>query len=82
MGLGGRVHDRGLVPLLTIMLMPTGARVAACFVAVVVALALTGTLSAHLGGAGRRRATVRTVLGGAVAMAVTYGIGHLVGRSV
>lgn len=71
-----------LVPLLTIVLVPAGVRVAACFVAVVVALALTGTLSAHLGGAGRRRATVRTVLGGAVAMAVTYGIGNLVGQRV
>ncbi len=71
-----------LVPLLTIVLLPVGVRVAACFVAVVLALAVTGAVSAHLGGAGHRRATVRTVLGGAVAMAVTYGIGHLVGRSV
>lgn len=71
-----------LVPLLTIVLLPVGVRVVACFVAVVAALALTGALSAHLGGAGHRRATLRTVLGGAVAMAVTYGIGHLVGRSV
>nr|WP_246315297.1 VIT family protein [Kineococcus aurantiacus] len=71
-----------LVPLLTIVLTPTAARVPACFAAVLVALALTGALSAHLGGAGHRRATARTVLGGALAMAVTYGTGHLVGRTL
>ncbi|MFD0485577.1 VIT family protein [Kineococcus sp. GCM10028916] len=71
-----------LVPLLAILLTPVAVRVAACFLAVLVALAVTGGVSAQLGGAGRRRAGLRTVLGGALAMAVTYGIGSLVGRSV
>ena len=44
-----------------------------------VALALLGDLGARLGGAARRRATVRVVAWGAVAMAVTAGIGALVG---
>lgn len=35
--------------------------------------------AAHLGGASRTRGAVRTVLGGVVAMAVTWGIGSLVG---
>jgi vacuolar iron transporter family protein len=43
---------------------------------------LTGTLSALLGGARKRRAVMRVVLGGAVAMLVTYGIGQLVGPSL
>ena len=46
------------------------------------ALVLTGTVSAKLGGAAVSRAVLRTVAGGAVAMAVTYGIGTLVGTAV
>ncbi|MFC9962604.1 VIT1/CCC1 transporter family protein, partial [Nocardia ignorata] len=47
------------------------------FVAVLVALALTGSLSARLGGSARGRAVLRVVVGGALAMAVTYAIGTL-----
>jgi len=46
------------------------------------ALAITGSVSAHLGGAGRRRATIRLVLGSALAMAVTYAVGQLLGAAV
>lgn len=46
-------------------------------VAVLLALALTGSISAWLGGSNRVRAVARVVLGGALAMAVTYGIGQL-----
>jgi VIT1/CCC1 family predicted Fe2+/Mn2+ transporter len=48
----------------------------------VVALALTGSVSAQLGQAPRLPAIVRNVAGGIVAMAVTYGIGHLIGGAV
>ena len=41
--------------------------------------ALLGDLGARLGGAPRGRATIRVVVWGAVAMAVTAGIGALVG---
>ncbi|MEQ4205042.1 VIT family protein [Actinopolymorpha sp. B17G11] len=71
-----------LLPMLAIGLPPTSARVPVCFVAVVLALALTGTLSARLGGAPAPRAAVRTVTGGALAMAVTYAVGHLVGVTI
>ncbi|MEZ0165395.1 VIT family protein [Kineococcus sp. LSe6-4] len=71
-----------LVPLLAVLLTPVAARVPACFAAVVLALALTGASSAHLGGAARPRAVARTIAGGAVAMAVTYGVGALVGTRV
>ncbi|WP_435532193.1 VIT1/CCC1 transporter family protein [Rhodococcus antarcticus] len=70
-----------LLPLLAIMLPPAGARVAVTFVVVLVALALTGLLSAALGSAPRRTAVLRLVVGGALAMAVTYGIGQLVGAA-
>jgi VIT1/CCC1 family predicted Fe2+/Mn2+ transporter len=39
-------------------------------------------VSARLGEADARRATVRVVLGGLLAMAVTYAIGALVGTRV
>jgi vacuolar iron transporter family protein len=68
-----------LLPMLAIGLPPTSLRVAVCFGAVVAALALTGTVSARLGGAHAPRAALRTVAGGALAMTVTYAVGHLVG---
>ncbi len=49
------------------------------FVAVLLALALTGAVSAQLGGASRRRAVVRVVVGGALAMIITYAVGQLLG---
>lgn len=70
-----------LLPLLTILLLPPAVRVPITFVAVLVALALTGTVSAHLGGSSKRRAVLRLVVGGALALAVTWGIGTLLGTS-
>ncbi|WP_432502965.1 VIT1/CCC1 transporter family protein [Kineococcus arenarius] len=69
----------GLLPLLAVLLPPQPARVAVCVAAVVLALLVTGAVSARLGGAPAPRAVVRNVGGGLLAMAVTYGIGHLVG---
>ena len=48
-------------------------------VAVVVALAVTGSLSARLGSAPAGRAVIRNIAGGMLAMAVTYLLGGLVG---
>ena len=47
-----------------------------------VALGLLGDLGARLGGAPRGRATVRVVVWGAIAMAITAGIGALVGTAI
>ena len=71
-----------ILPLVAILLPPANWRVPVTFVAVIAALAGTGALSAGLGGSERRRATLRVTIGGAIAMAVTYGIGHLVGAAV
>ncbi|MFX0574287.1 VIT1/CCC1 transporter family protein [Nocardia nepalensis] len=70
-----------LLPLLAIILPPTTARIPVTSAAVLVALAITGSVSARLGGSDRRRAVLRVVIGGALAMAVTYGIGQLAGVS-
>nr|WP_239029357.1 VIT family protein [Pseudonocardia acidicola] len=69
-----------LLPLIAILLPPVSARIPVTFAAVLVALALTGTISARLGGAGKRRAVRRVVLGGAVAMAVTFAVGQFIGH--
>jgi VIT1/CCC1 family predicted Fe2+/Mn2+ transporter len=68
-----------LLPLLAVVLAPEDVRIPVTFVVVVLALSITGTVSAHLGGADRLRATLRLVLGGGLAMAITYGIGQLLG---
>ena len=71
-----------VLPLLTITLVPAGFRIWATVVAVVIALAVTGVASAALGQADRRRALLRNVGGGLLAMAITYGIGTLFGTHV
>ncbi len=67
-----------LLPMLMILL-PAGWRIGATAVSVAIALALTGFLSARFAHADVRRAIIRNVVGGVLAMAVTYGIGSLVG---
>jgi VIT1/CCC1 family predicted Fe2+/Mn2+ transporter len=71
-----------LLPLIAILVPPASIRVAVTFVVVVLALAATGAVSAKLGSAGVGRAVARLVGGGALAMAVTFGIGQLVGTAV
>jgi VIT1/CCC1 family predicted Fe2+/Mn2+ transporter len=71
-----------LLPMLAILLPPAGLRVPVTFVAVLLALALTGALSARLGASDVRRAVMRVVIGGAVGLAVTYAIGHLFGTAI
>ncbi|MFF0492738.1 VIT family protein [Nocardia sp. NPDC004068] len=70
-----------LLPLLAILLPPPTWRVPVTFAAVLVALAVTGSISSRLGGGNPRRAVARVVIGGALAMAVTYAIGQIPGVS-
>ncbi len=70
-----------LLPLLTILLLPPALKIPLTFIAVLVALAITGTVSAHLGGSGKARATLRLVVGGGLALAVTWLIGSLLGTT-
>ena len=66
-----------IIPLLAVLLPPASIRIPFAFTSVIVALILTGTISAKIGRANVLRAVFRVVLGGALAMAVTYGIGRL-----
>ena len=69
------------LPLLAILLSPASNRIAVTFAAVVAGLFATGWVSAALGRAPKRVAVVRLVVGGALAMLVTFGIGRLVGTA-
>ena len=71
-----------LLPMLAILLPPAALRVPVTFAAVLIALALTGALSARLGGSDVRRAVLRVVVGGALGLAFTYGVGHLFGTAI
>lgn len=70
-----------VLPMLAILLPPPSVRVPVTFVAVLVALAITGFVSATIGGSPRARSVLRVVLGGALALAATYLIGSLLGTS-
>ncbi|HEY0902829.1 MAG TPA: VIT family protein [Marmoricola sp.] len=71
-----------LLPVLTITMLPDGIRLGGTVISVVVALALTGVLSARFGESHVGRAVLRNVAGGLLAMGVTYLIGDIVGRSL
>ncbi len=71
-----------LVPLLMITLLPATVRVPLTVVVVAFALLLTGAVAAHLGYSPKLRAMARTVLGGLLAMGVTYVVGMAFGTQV
>lgn len=65
------------LPLVAVLLLPSSWRIPATFAAVLVALTVTGWLSAWLGGAPKTRAILRVTIGGALGLLVTWGIGSL-----
>ncbi len=71
-----------LLPLLTIVLVVPSARVPVTIVAVVVALAFTGWASAKFGYGPVRKAVLRNMAGGLLAMLVTYAIGAAIGTQL
>jgi vacuolar iron transporter family protein len=70
-----------ILPLVAVAVSHAGVRVVACVLVTLLALALLGYLGARLGGAHRWRATLRALAWGAAAMAITSGIGALVGTT-
>jgi vacuolar iron transporter family protein len=71
----------GALPLLTMLLVPSSTKVPATFIVVLLALALTGSLGARLGGSPLLRPTIRVVAGGAIALAVTFALGAALGST-
>ncbi|MEH0111396.1 VIT family protein [Tersicoccus sp. MR15.9] len=70
-----------VLPLIAVLLPPAGLRVPVTVVVTLIALAITGAVSARLGGAPQLRATLRVVIGGALALAATFLVGRLLGVS-
>ena len=71
-----------LLPLIAVLATPTTWRVPVTIAVVLVALGLAGWAGARLGGATPSRAVLRVMIGGALGLAATYGIGYLVGGAV
>ena len=70
------------IPLLTTLLAPAANLSLLVASSSLVFLALLGALAAHAGGAGRLRGAIRVLVWGALAMAVTAGVGHFIGIPV
>lgn len=68
-----------ILPLVAISLFPANIKVVATFIAVLIALSLTGYAAAMLSNANRLKSTLRNVASGMLTMLVTYLIGLLVG---
>jgi vacuolar iron transporter family protein len=71
-----------ILPLLAAVVISGSLRALVVVVVTLIALAALGLTGARLGGADQVRATARVTVWGAVAMAVTYGIGAVVGSAV
>ena len=71
-----------ILPLVAIAVAPASVRATLCIIATLLSLALLGVVGARLGGAPQGRAAARVVVWGAIAMAVTAGIGAVVGTAV
>ena len=70
------------MPLITVLLVPDAALTAAVVGSALMFLMLLGWMGARAGGAPAGRAVARVAFWGAVAMAVTWGIGRLAGAVV
>ena len=67
------------MPLVTALLTPTAALIPVVITATIVFLALLGAIGAHAGGAPVKIAALRVTFWGALAMALTAGVGALFG---
>ncbi|MEU7476164.1 VIT family protein [Lentzea sp. NPDC042327] len=71
-----------LLPLIAIATTSPSLRVPVTVIAAIATLALTGYVSARLSNAPKQRAVLRNVVGGLIAMGITYAVGALVGQSI
>ncbi len=72
----------GLLPIIVMWLSPRHLTFAAVTSSAIILLAVLGAIGARAGGANVLKAVLRVTFWGALAMAVTGGVGHLFGGSV
>jgi len=70
------------LPIVALLLSPTSLRIPTIAGLSLLSLGILGALGARLGGAPMGRAALRVCLGGSLAMAITAGIGKILGVSV
>jgi vacuolar iron transporter family protein len=71
-----------MLPVLALLVAPANFRMELIGAVTLASLASLGALGGYLGGAPKVRASLRVTIGGALAMAVTAGIGHLLGMTI
>jgi VIT1/CCC1 family predicted Fe2+/Mn2+ transporter len=71
-----------LLPLAAILAAPSAWRIPITVGAVLLALLVTGAVSAGFGGAAKGRAVTRNVVGGGLALGITYAVGHILGAVI
>jgi VIT1/CCC1 family predicted Fe2+/Mn2+ transporter len=71
-----------LVPLICVVLAGQTLRIPTCIGVTLLSLGLLGALGARLGHASRGRGAWRVLIGGALAMGVSFVLGHLVGAAI
>ncbi|MCK9793994.1 VIT family protein [Isoptericola sp. 4D.3] len=71
----------GVLPMLAVLVIPEPWKIAGTFVVVLVALGSAGSIAAWIGGSSRARSVLRVVVGGALALGVTFGLGSLLGTT-
>ncbi len=69
----------GIIPILAMTIPTESIRIPVTFIAALLTLIIIGILSARVGGANKLTATVRVVIGGILAMIITFGIGKIFG---
>lgn len=72
----------GILPVLLILLTPVGRLAMMVIATSLVSLALLGWISARIGGASAVKGAARVLFWGALAMALTYGVGAMIGTPV
>jgi vacuolar iron transporter family protein len=71
-----------LIPIIALLIAPRWFRMEMIALVTLASLAGLGALGGKLGGAPMGRATLRVTLGGALALAVTFGIGRVLGLTL
>ena len=71
-----------LLPVIIVAAAPASIRMATTVAATLAGLVLLGAVGAGLGGAPRGRASLRVLIGGALALAIALGIGRLTGAVI
>lgn len=71
-----------IIPIIAAIVSTTATGAWAITISSLVALAVSGGVGAYVGGGSRGKAALRVFIGGGLAMAITYFIGHLIGGVV